>query len=69
MDIPANTSATVHVPASDPARVSEGGAPAREAEGVSFLRVEEGAAIFRVVAGRYRFTVNDRPRSERKPNP
>jgi alpha-L-rhamnosidase len=53
--VPANTTATVYVPASDGAGVTEGGGPAGEAEGVEFLREEEGAAVFAVGSGEYEF--------------
>jgi alpha-L-rhamnosidase len=53
--IPANTTATVHVPAKGQAAVTESGKPAAEAEGVKFLRMENGAAIFTVGSGHYRF--------------
>ena len=53
--IPANTTATAHVPAKDQAAVTESGKPAATAEGVKFLRMENGAAIFTVGSGHYRF--------------
>lgn len=53
--IPANTTATVFVPASGPKAVSESGKPASEAEGVTFLRTEPGVAVYRVESGTYRF--------------
>ncbi len=55
-EIPANTTATVHVPAADAGEVKESGKPAAESEGVTFLRMENGAAVFGVVSGRYLFT-------------
>ena len=54
--LPANTTATVHVPAGAPGEVRESGKPVDEAEGVAFLRMEEGAAVFSVASGHYRFT-------------
>jgi len=57
--VPANTTATVYVPTTDAAMVSEGGKPAERAEGVEFLRMEEGAAVYRVGSGRYRFVVRN----------
>ncbi len=54
--IPANTTAEVHVPASEAAAVMESGQPAGEVEGLTFLRMEGGAAVFDVVSGRYRFS-------------
>jgi alpha-L-rhamnosidase len=55
VEIPANASATVHVPAKDAASVTEGGRPAARAEGVAFVRMESGAAVFAVGSGAYRF--------------
>ena len=54
--VPANTTATVHVPTSDAAQVREGDGAATEAEGVTFLRIKDDRAIYRVASGRYRFT-------------
>jgi alpha-L-rhamnosidase len=53
--IPANTTATVYVPAETIESVKEGGRPAAEAEGVGLLRMEGGRAVFSVGSGRYRF--------------
>jgi alpha-L-rhamnosidase len=53
--IPANTRATVYVPATDPARVTESGRPASRAEGVRFLRRDGGTAVFEVSSGTYAF--------------
>lgn len=55
--IPANATATVHVPARDVTTVTESGRPAGRAPGVSFLRMEGNAAVFAVGSGRYEFTV------------
>ncbi len=55
VEIPANTSATVHVPATGVERVTESGKPANGADGVKFLRMEAGAAVFEVGSGRYHF--------------
>ncbi|MEI7909690.1 MAG: family 78 glycoside hydrolase catalytic domain [Verrucomicrobiota bacterium] len=55
--IPANTTATVYVPARDAASVLESGKPAAAAEGVKFLKMENGAAVFAVTSGRYLFSV------------
>ncbi|MFL6215042.1 MAG: glycoside hydrolase family 78 protein [Blastocatellia bacterium] len=54
--IPANTTATVYVPAKDAASVTESGKPASAAEGVKYLRMEDGAAVFLVQSGKYSFT-------------
>jgi alpha-L-rhamnosidase len=54
--LPANTTATVCVPAANAAAVQESGKPAAEAEGVKLLRTESGEAVFEVQSGVYRFT-------------
>ena len=53
--IPANTTATVFVPAKDASNVLESGKPASTATGVKLLRMEEGAAVFLVKSGSYSF--------------
>jgi hypothetical protein len=53
--IPANTTATVYVPAKDAAAVAESGKPADKADGVKFLRMENNAAVFAVGSGTYQF--------------
>jgi len=55
VEVPANTVATVYVPASDPAKVRESGKAAAQARGVKFLRAEPGYAVFEVGSGRYEF--------------
>ena len=53
--IPANTTATVQVPAKDAAGVTESGKPVAQADGVKFLHMENGAATYEVGSGIYRF--------------
>jgi alpha-L-rhamnosidase len=53
--IPANTTATVFVPAKDGSAVTESGNPASLAEGVKFLRTENNSAVYAVASGIYRF--------------
>jgi len=53
--VPANTTATVYVPAADPQSVTESGKPTAEATGVKFLRSENGAAVYEVGSGSYAF--------------
>ena len=53
--IPANTTATVYVPAKDPESVTESGKPAAGSEGVKYLRMEEDAAVYEVGSGNYVF--------------
>jgi alpha-L-rhamnosidase len=53
--IPANTTATVYVPAGDIESITEGGRPAVKAGSVSLLRMEDDSAVFAVGSGNYRF--------------
>ena len=54
--VPANTTATVYVPAKSAESVTESGKPAGQARGVQFVRMEGDRAVFRVGSGRYHFT-------------
>jgi alpha-L-rhamnosidase len=54
--IPANTTATVYVPAASAQVVKEGGQPSTNAEAVKFLKMEDGAAVFAVGSGTYQFS-------------
>ena len=53
--IPANTTATVFVPAKSAGDVTERGKPAKQSHGVTFLRMENGRAVFAVESGNYTF--------------
>ena len=53
--IPANTTATVWVPARSGGKVTEGGRPAESSPGVKFLRREAGREVYAVAAGEYDF--------------
>jgi alpha-L-rhamnosidase len=55
--IPANTTAIVVIPTSNPAAVTEGGKPVAEAAGVKVLPAESGLARLEVAAGDYQFVV------------
>ena len=55
VEIPANTTATVYVPAGDAGSVTESGKPAAEAPGVKFLTMDDGNAVFAVQSGKYEF--------------
>ncbi len=54
--IPANTSATIYLPANNQNTVTESGKPADSVHGVKFLRMEGKYAIFEVGSGKYSFT-------------
>jgi alpha-L-rhamnosidase len=56
--IPANTTATVSLPATGPDRVREGDGPAAQSPGVKFLRTERGRVLYEVRAGSYRFVAD-----------
>ena len=56
ISVPANSCATVFVPAAQASHVSEGGQPARSAPGVSFVRAENGCAVFNLASGSYAFS-------------
>jgi alpha-L-rhamnosidase len=53
--VPANTTATVYVPAKDAASVRESGNAIDQVEGVTFLRMEAGRAVYAVASGQYTF--------------
>ncbi|MBN2182837.1 MAG: hypothetical protein JW715_13075, partial [Sedimentisphaerales bacterium] len=53
--IPANTTATVYIPATNADKVTESGRRASRAEGVELLLTDSGSAVFTVGSGRYRF--------------
>ena len=53
--IPANTSATVYVPATDVAQVTESGKPITESVGVKYLRSEGHRIVLAIESGTYRF--------------
>jgi len=53
--IPANTTATVYMPAESASGVTESGRPATSAEGLRFLRIKQGKAVFAAGSGYYEF--------------
>ena len=53
--IPADSTATVYVPAWPATGVQESGRPAEQSPGVSFLRREGDRAVYAVASGHYRF--------------
>lgn len=53
--IPANTTATVYVPAKSAEAVTESGQPAASSNGVVLLWFENGRAVFAVESGKYKF--------------
>ncbi len=57
IEVPANATATVYVPAAGADAVTEGGKPLAKAKGVKLLRAEGGAVALEVGSGEYRFSV------------
>jgi alpha-L-rhamnosidase len=57
ISIPVGATATVYVPATDSAKVTESGKPAKEAAGLKFLRQENGAVVYEAGSGKYDFRV------------
>jgi alpha-L-rhamnosidase len=53
--IPANTTATVYLPARDAASITESGKVLAQASGVKFLRTEGDRVVLAVESGSYRF--------------
>jgi alpha-L-rhamnosidase len=53
--VPANSTATVHIPAAVLEKITESGGPATEAKGVKLLRSENGETVFEVGSGLYLF--------------
>jgi alpha-L-rhamnosidase len=56
--VPPGATATVHLPAADPARVREGGVPVAEADGVRILGGGPGELRCHVTSGDFRFTAD-----------
>jgi len=54
--IPANTTATVYLPARDAGSVTENGKPLAQAEGVRFMRKDGGRVVLGLEPGSYRFS-------------
>ncbi len=57
LSIPANTTATVRIPAANPRDVSEGDWLASRARGVKFVQMDGGNAVFEIGSGTYKFSV------------
>ncbi|HLE90947.1 MAG TPA: alpha-L-rhamnosidase C-terminal domain-containing protein, partial [Anaerolineales bacterium] len=54
--VPANTTATVYVPAKDVSHVTENGQPVENSNWMTFLHMEDGCAVFAVDSGSYTFS-------------
>jgi alpha-L-rhamnosidase len=58
IEVPANTKATIAIPASAKEAVFESGNVAESATGVKFIKMENGAAVFEIGSGDYHFVSN-----------
>jgi alpha-L-rhamnosidase len=54
--IPANSTATVYMPATSEKAVLENAKPATIAEGIKFIKMEDGNAVFEIGSGNYSFS-------------
>ena len=61
--VPANTTATVYIPAESAKNITESGESAIKAEGVRFLQIKQGTAVFIIGSGHYRF-VSEMPKPD-----
>lgn len=55
LTVPANTTATVYLPAISKDEIEVSGKPVDKAEGVEFIRMEGSVAVLKVLAGTYEF--------------
>jgi len=53
--VPANTTATLYLPAASVRGITESGKPANKATGVTFLKFENGKAVYELQPGKYEF--------------
>ena len=56
--IPANTTATVHIPAGSAEEVTEGGKAVSSVADIKFIKMDKGAAVFEIPSGNYSFVRN-----------
>jgi alpha-L-rhamnosidase len=56
IEIPANTTATVYIPATDATKVLEGGKPLSAAKEIELAGTEEGYVVVKIGSGKYQFT-------------
>jgi alpha-L-rhamnosidase len=54
--VPANTIATIYIPAKERSHVTESGQPVEDVHGVTFLRMKNSSAVFCLASGTYHFS-------------
>lgn len=59
LEIPVNTTALVHLPASTGEQIKESGQPVSQSAGVQLVRADRGQMIYRVGSGRYSFEATE----------
>jgi alpha-L-rhamnosidase len=55
VSIPANTTATVYIPAQNIGNITERGKPILKAEGVKYLKMDQNFAVVEIGSGSYIF--------------
>jgi alpha-L-rhamnosidase len=58
IEVPFNTLATVHIPASKNVEIFENGIPLKNADGIEFVKYSNGVHQIKVPSGNYVFTMN-----------
>jgi len=58
VEVPVNTTAEIHVPATAPSQVTESGKPILSLAGIHTIPSQDGSVVFRVGSGRYIFFTN-----------
>jgi alpha-L-rhamnosidase len=58
--VPANTTATLFLPAASEKSITESGKPAGKSKGVTFVKMENGRAVYELVSGSYVFAVQNK---------
>ncbi|MEO5893149.1 MAG: family 78 glycoside hydrolase catalytic domain [Ferruginibacter sp.] len=56
--VPANTQATLYLPADDIKTIRESGKPVSNAKGIKFIKFQKGKAVYQLQSGTYDFTVD-----------
>jgi alpha-L-rhamnosidase len=59
ISIPANTTATIYIPAEKEGDVTESGKQASKTEGVKFVKIEDGRAVYEIGSGSYHFVAKN----------
>ena len=55
IEIPANTTATIYIPARQEEDVTESGRECSKSEEIKFVKIEDGRAVFEIGSGKYQF--------------